>query len=129
MVDLAGFTEDHLDKEQFSCFTVFLLKLWFAMVPPGVRAPFIDVEELADRCDNELFEFAEAMATSPNRVEEYLAAASQPGLLRAVYGMVLEEAKQEPLRHCLDAPAVANSLSLLKAVMEELDHHLRPSRG
>jgi len=129
VADLAELTDELLDESQFSCFTVFLIVQWFSLVPLGVRAPQIDIDRLAERFHHELCAIRKAIEDSTEGISACIADSAQPSFVRALFIYVIGEVKGGPLNNLLAGTSLAVTLCLLKAVTEELDHHLRPAHA
>jgi hypothetical protein len=124
--DADQLTLDRLTENEF-CFAIpFLLQTWFALVPPGCRAPEIDFADLEATFASNLRKIeSSAKAETSKKLTSFFLNGPQPGLMTALLGVFLEAAKTAPkeLRPTLAAQPII--LALLKSVVEKLDEALR----
>jgi hypothetical protein len=124
--DAEELTLDLLTEEDFCIAIPFLLQAWFALVPPGCRAPEINFANLEKTFASNLRQIeACTRAGTPKKLESFFLSGSQPGLMLALMGGFLEAAQTVP-KEFRPAPVTQPViLALLKSVLEELNEALR----
>lgn len=124
--DARDILSDRVTDGEF-CFAIpFLLQIWFALVPPGCRAPEVPFDDLEKSFTTHLRQ-AEAAnrAGNPKKLEAFVKDCPQPGLMLAVASAILKSAPDFP-KEIQPGPAPQLViLALLKTVVQELDQALR----
>jgi len=124
--DADELTQELITEADF-CFAIpFLLQTWFALVPPGCRAPEIDFDELKKSFAANLRQLEVCtQAATPKKMEKFFQDSPQPGLMLAVLGGVIQAAGTAPKEIQPTPEAQPVILVLLKTLVEKLDAALR----
>jgi len=124
--DAEDLTMEDLTENEF-CFAIpFLIQTWFALVPPGCRAPEISFSDLERAFVSNMSKIESgAKARTPKELETFFQRGPQPAMMMALLGGFLEAAGTAPKK--LRPTAVAQSviLALLTSLLETLDQALR----
>ena len=111
-----------MSEAEFSAAVPYLLEAWFALVPPGSRAPAISYERLKQALDASAALLVQAI--NKHNLNDFMTDGPQPDLMTWLGTGILRPAKDAPTT---DGPVgnLAVTLALLKAVVEVLDEALR----
>ena len=124
--DAYGLTVDLLTEKELGFAVPFFFQAWFALVPPGCRAPEIDLDDLEMEFESNLRALqSSAEAETPEKMESFFLTGPQPGLTTALLGGFLEAAKAAPRKLRPGAEAQSVILVLLKTIVDTLDAALR----
>lgn len=123
--DADQFLPASLTENDYAQATVFMLHAWFALVPPGCRAPEIDAFEFERRFVSNLRQLEDCFkAGTAKKLEAFLSSGAQPNLMLILLSGFLETTmKAKDLRPSLEAQPII--LALLKAEVEVVDQALR----
>lgn len=113
-----------MDEDQYGTVVVFVVQIWFGLVPRG-RAPVLRFPEMAAEFERQL-EVMSVVDLSPKRTfGRLLEGSPQPRLLEAVAAQLLESAESAPREIRLNLEATMHALVALKVLIGELDRALR----
>ncbi len=123
--DAAALAEGQMDERDFGTLTVFLIQIWFALVPRGGRAPRLRLPAMSAALGRD----AEKLATGGSKAEavlqRLLADSPQPYLLQVVAGTAMGLIEKGP-KAVRPAPgSVVGMILVMKVVLAEIDHALR----
>jgi len=124
--DVSELTADLLNGTEFSCLVTFLLQAWFALVPPGCRAPPLRQPAMREAMRHELaLVTPREMSGSMETLQIFVSDCRQPALLQVLVARLSDSAKKMPKNMRLKAEAKVAMVVVLKVVLNELDHALR----
>jgi len=99
---------------------------WFALVPPGSRAPLVDFDDLADAFDDGMNKLLEAgQAGSPDKMLQHFKDGRQPVLTQLVAAHLLKAASGPANKMPAPVQVQPVMLAMIKAVVDETDRALR----
>jgi hypothetical protein len=124
--DAMELLKDQLSEEEFSFAIPFIIKTWFAFVPPGCRAPEITFLDLEEAYVSNLRKFdAGARSRSEKDLEAFFLSCTQPEMMIVLLGGFMEAAGTVPKELRPDPIAQSMILALLRSLLEILDRELR----
>jgi hypothetical protein len=124
--DASELTADLLNGTEFSCLVTFLLQAWFALVPPGCRAPPLRRPAMREAMRHELaLVTPREMSGSMETLQIFVSGCRQPALLQVLVARLSDSAKKMPKNMRPKAEAKVAMVVVLKVVLNELDHALR----
>ena len=126
MDDIDLLTEELLDDGDFRFAMIFVVQVWFALVPRGCLAPEIDYDELEAAFQSNLKKINLASAApSPKKLQAFLQSGPQPELMLVLLGGVLEASTKGPADARPSQEGHPVILALLKTVVEQLHQALQ----
>ena len=124
--DASELTADLLSGTEFSCLVTFLLQAWFALVPPGCRAPRLRLPAMREAMRHELaLVTPREMSGSMETLQIFVSDCRQPALLQVLVGRLFDSTRKMPKDMRPTAEARIAMVVILKVVFNELDHALR----
>ncbi|WP_414661933.1 hypothetical protein [Horticoccus sp. 23ND18S-11] len=123
--DLQAMTEEMFAAGEFEMLVPPLIEAWFALVPPGVRAPALNRDRLADEIDALNARFAVGRDIAADEIAKLAEAGRQPALLTVLMAQFLSGMDRMPKKLRQSANARIASLIILRATLDELDRALR----
>jgi hypothetical protein len=124
--DVWDLTAELITDNEFSFLIVFLLQGWFALVPPGTRAPELDYEAMEAELGCELEQIPLWMAEGPDELMNRLTSGCrQPTLLLGLLVEMFEAAAKAPKKLRPKPEAKIPMIAVLKIMINELDRALR----
>jgi hypothetical protein len=125
--DAEHLTIDDLTDDEFLFAIPFLVQIWFALVPPGCRAPEISLADLERAYVSNMGKIESgAKARTAKELEFFFQEGSQPAMMMALLGGFLEAANKAPKTLRPSAFGQSVILALLASLLETLDNVLRP---
>ena len=124
--DAHALAEGQMDERDFGYLSVFLIQVWFALVPRGTGAPPLRFEAMAAAIDRD----GEKLGSGSGRMaslKRMFSDSPQPHLLQVVVGAVLESSEKGPKVARPQPGSVVGIVLVLKAMIAEIDHALRRS--
>lgn len=119
-------TVDLLSETEFSCLLTFLLQAWFALVPPGRRAPRLRQSAMQEGLRRGMAVVTPTVLSgSLQSLQGVLPDCRQPGLLQALAERVFDDTKKMSKELRLSPGGRAAMVVVLEVVLNELDHALR----
>jgi hypothetical protein len=126
IADASEITTDMITDDEFAFSVPFLLQAWFALVPPGHRAPKIQRENLEDAFYREFEQMVEAVESgSPDRLTNFSKTGRQPDFMLLLATQLIHSGMNAPKRRRPSTLALGVMLALVKTVVDELDVALR----
>jgi hypothetical protein len=123
--DVSELTDELLNDSELNCFVPLLLQAWFALVPPGSRAPHLEFEDLAETFGRALSALNDAAdQAGPEALQRFLERGRQPAITQLLALQVFRLPKMMPARMGPRPGAQGVMLAMLKAVVDELDQAL-----
>jgi hypothetical protein len=125
--DIEEITVDFLDEEAFAMAIGFVLEAVLTLVPPGHQAPPTNFEALQINFSTNLNELTTQLKKATSEaIFDYLDGCSQPNLMRLLAGQILSFGRKTPeaLGPSIESQPVI--LAVVRTVIDELDHVLRP---
>ncbi|HZL47211.1 MAG TPA: hypothetical protein VFC28_13385 [Opitutaceae bacterium] len=124
--DATELTKGLLSELEFSYLVTFLLQAWFAMVPPGCRAPRLRLPAMSEAMRREMALLAPRVISGPAKaLSEILSDCSQPALLQLLMARLFDNAGKVPKKIRPSIESQAPMVVALKVVINELDRALR----
>ena len=124
--DVEALAEGMLSEGESSFLITFLLHGWFALVPPGTRAPELDYEAMAAELRRELERVPSWMAGGPSEaMNNMTSGCPQPVLLQLLIAEMFEGSTQAPKKLRPKPEAMISMIAILKIVIHEVDRALR----
>lgn len=124
--DANELTGELLGDTEFSYLVTFLLQGWFALVPPGCRAPRLRLPAMRDAMRREMALLMPRVMSGPmEALNSILSDCRQPALLQLLMANLFEGAQKVPENTRPSLEAQAPMVVALKVVINELDSVLR----
>jgi hypothetical protein len=124
--DCADLTVDMLSDEEFSFSVVFLLQAWFALVPPGHRAPALTYQDLEAAFQRSSQEIVKSLKSgSVDRLMDFGRDSVQPGLMLLLTSEIMQSGMNAPKKIRPTPESLLIVVALVRAVVDELDASLR----
>jgi hypothetical protein len=121
--------EDSLTEREFAFLVPVLLQLWFAVVPPGTRAPVLSVDCIASGFNLQREAFNQLVShPDEQNMSTYFRSSSQPALAKAIFVSLISSEPHAPTDLGPSRPAQGIMISFLMALLNELNRVLRPPR-
>jgi len=126
LIDDAGeLTVDLLTDDEFSFAVPFLIQAWFALVPPGHRAPKVDFPALAGAFDRHHRELEQCVNSGSARgVVNFAKNCSQPELVSLLTNEILHQGRKAPKKIRPSPYSLGVMLAMVKSVVDEVDSAL-----
>lgn len=116
--------EPEMNHDQFGVVTVFVVQLWFALVPRG-RSPLLRYERIEAQVDEQLKAVTDAGRSSARVLEQLIKRSPQPKLFMVVAKQIVASVDHAPATMRLAPEAALLALVVLNALIAELDHAVR----
>ncbi|MSU63004.1 MAG: hypothetical protein EXS31_11530 [Pedosphaera sp.] len=124
--DASRITEGVLSDHEFSFAVPFLIRAALAFVPPGRRAPHLELTAIQERFRHNLQKLEVAIESgSVNPLEEFPKHSNQPNLMLILMKEIVRNAARLPEEDRISDPAQDIIFALLRAVVDELHNALR----
>jgi len=124
--DASELTVDLLSGTDFSYLVTFLLQAWFALVPPGCRAPLLRRPAMREALRHDMaLVTPKVMSGSMETLRGIVTDCRQPALLQGLVARLFDSAKKMPKSARPTAGARTAMVVVLKVLLNELDHALR----
>ncbi|MCF7764136.1 MAG: hypothetical protein K9N62_10720 [Verrucomicrobia bacterium] len=124
--DAGELTRDLMDEGEFTLAVAFMIQVWFALVPPGVEAPYIDPDDLADAFNAMMASVAKC-GNEPSNVflKTVIQGGRQPALVQQAAGKLMETSRKLKGADRPGSAAVITTIVLIRVVTDCLDQALR----
>ena len=124
--DAGELTRDLMDEGEFTLAVAFMIQVWFALVPPGVEAPYIDPDDLADAFNAMMASVAKS-GNEPSKVflKTVIQGGRQPALVQQAAGKLMETSQKMKGADRPGPIAVLAMIVLIRVVTDCLDEALR----
>lgn len=121
--DVEELVEGWLPDREMPYFVPILLQAWFALVPPGVRAPVLD----RDRIRRELVSLVGAARELAGRTfsDHVIDTCQQPGVMAVLVTNLVLASEKSPRSSRPSREAAGALVLLLRVIIDELDRTLR----
>ncbi len=124
--DVEALAEGLLAEGEYGFLISFLLHGWFALVPPGTRAPELDYEAMVAELGRELARVPSWMVGGPSETMNNLTSGSrQPALLLSLMAEMFEGSANAPKKLRPNPEVMISMIAILKIVINEVDRALR----
>lgn len=125
--DAQALAARQVDERDFGALVVFLIQVWFALVPRGGRVPLLRWEAMAAAIDRDGERLSSARRDGPAAWRRMLADSPQPHLLEVVAGSATELLEKGPKAMRPQPGSVIGMVLVLKTIIAEIDFALRRS--
>ena len=117
---------DLVDDREFDLAVASVVRVRYALVPPGYCDPVMDPDELADAFDLEMDKFFQAArAPTPRDLMGLLEQSRQPALVQLIIAEYLAGMSKLPKKERPRSESELPVIILLKVMIDELDRALR----
>jgi hypothetical protein len=123
--DLEELTEGLLTGPEFTLLVTFLIRVWFAFVPPGFQGPVIEYDDLQAALLEELQAIENLKKpNSPASFEYIFTTGPQPAMMEALCAEVLQDRKKPKSMNFKPEHRIC-VLGVLRATIEVMDAGMR----
>jgi hypothetical protein len=124
--ELGALTKGLLSDNEHSFFITFLLHGWFALVPPGSRAPELDYQGVVADLARELERAPSWMEGEPDEaMTKMISGCRQPVLMQFVMAEMFQGSAKAPKKLRPSPEAMLPMIAILKTMLNEVDRALR----
>ncbi len=123
--DAHALAEGLMDERDFSYLSVFLIQIWFALVPRGGSAPRLRLAAMKAAIARDEGRIGPGGSASMGAMRRIFEDSPQPHLLQVVTGAVVNSVETGPKAARPQPGSVVGIVLVLKAMIGEIDHGLR----
>ncbi|MSU50163.1 MAG: hypothetical protein EXS37_13950 [Opitutus sp.] len=120
--EVRALARGQMDERDFGYLSIFLIQVWFALVPRGGPPPILRLEAMAAAIERDAARLTSGGSGATVNFQRLLADSPQPNLLELIVGAVVSSAEKGPKVSRPDPGSIVGMVLILKAVIAEIEH-------